>query len=156
MEQQSFVRPRIQAHLGSKTKLPGARGSPCTGVTVFKMGLSLPWHEPVLAKAVRTVYLRNAVIIGWRLNGLLPKHHSVPRGPSVLSSLGAPLRSFSHFIKSGRAFSSGGSSKTLGLVLAPHRTAPSRADKKREHYDSTQGAARERERCQNLTKIPDK
>jgi hypothetical protein len=31
-------------------------------------------------------------IIGWRLNGLLPKHHSVPRGPSVLSSLGAPLR----------------------------------------------------------------
>jgi hypothetical protein len=26
------------------------------------MGLSLPWHEPVLAKAVRTVYERNAVI----------------------------------------------------------------------------------------------
>jgi hypothetical protein len=32
------------------------------GVTVFEMGLSLPWHEPVLAKAVRTVNLRNAVI----------------------------------------------------------------------------------------------
>ena len=32
------------------------------GVTVFEMGLSLPWHEPVLAKAVRTVYLKNAVI----------------------------------------------------------------------------------------------
>jgi hypothetical protein len=33
-------------------------------------------------------------IIGWRLNSLLPKHHSVPRGPSVLFclSLGAPLR----------------------------------------------------------------
>jgi hypothetical protein len=32
------------------------------GVTVFEMGLSLPWHKPILAKAVRTVYLRNAVI----------------------------------------------------------------------------------------------
>ena len=31
------------------------------GVTVFEMGLSLPWHKPILAKAVRTVYLRNAV-----------------------------------------------------------------------------------------------
>ena len=31
---------------------------------------------------------------------------------------------FSHFIKSGRAPSSGCSSKTLGLVVAPHRTAP--------------------------------
>jgi len=31
------------------------------GVTVFEMGLSLPWHEPVLAKAVRTVYQRSAV-----------------------------------------------------------------------------------------------
>ena len=29
---------------------------------VFEMGLSLPWHEPVLAKAVRTVYQRSAVI----------------------------------------------------------------------------------------------
>jgi hypothetical protein len=26
------------------------------------MGLSLPWHKPILAKAVRAVYLRNAVI----------------------------------------------------------------------------------------------
>ena len=33
VEQQSFVRPRIQAHLGSKMKLRGARGSPCTGST---------------------------------------------------------------------------------------------------------------------------
>jgi hypothetical protein len=32
------------------------------GVTVFEMGLSLPWHEAVLAKAVRTVYQRIAVI----------------------------------------------------------------------------------------------
>ena len=49
---------------------------------------------------------------------------------------------FSHFIKSGRAPSSGCSSKSLGLAVAPprtapHRTAPPRADKKREHYDST-------------------
>ncbi len=29
------------------------------GVTVFEMCLSLPWHKPILAKAV---YLRNAVI----------------------------------------------------------------------------------------------
>ena len=51
------------------------------------MGLSLPWHEPVLAKAVRTVYLRNAVLFQYnRLEGgLLPKHHSVPCGLSVLS-----------------------------------------------------------------------
>jgi hypothetical protein len=66
------------------------------GVTVFEMGLSLPWHEPVLAKAVRTVYLRNAVIFQYNTVGgraaSHPKHHSVPRGPSVLSSLGAPLR----------------------------------------------------------------
>jgi hypothetical protein len=33
VEQQSFVRPRVQAHIGSKAKLPGARGSPCTGST---------------------------------------------------------------------------------------------------------------------------
>ena len=32
------------------------------GVTVFEMGFSLPWHEPVLPIAVRTVYQRNAVI----------------------------------------------------------------------------------------------
>ncbi len=66
------------------------------GVTVFELGLSLPWHKPILAKAVRTVYLRNAVFLfsqynrlGGR-NGLLPKHHSVPRGPSVLSLSGGP------------------------------------------------------------------
>jgi hypothetical protein len=33
---------------------------------------------------------------------------------------------FSHFIKSGRAFSSGCSSKSLGLVVAPLRSAPHR------------------------------
>ena len=32
------------------------------GVTVFEMGLSLPWHEPVLAKAVRTGYQRSVII----------------------------------------------------------------------------------------------
>ena len=50
---------------------------------------------------------------------------------------------FSHFIKSGRAPSSDCSSKSLGLAVAPLRSAPHRAalrrlaDKKREHYDST-------------------
>ncbi len=37
------------------------------GVTVFEVGLSLPWHKPTLAKAVRTVYLRNAVIFQYNL-----------------------------------------------------------------------------------------
>jgi hypothetical protein len=38
-------------------------------VRVFEMGLSLPWHEPVLAKAVRTVFQRNAVIFQYNSVG---------------------------------------------------------------------------------------
>jgi len=60
------------------------------GVTVFEMGLSLPWHEPVLAKAVRTVYLRNAVTFQYnRLEAEQPPTHT---SFSPLRSLGAPLR----------------------------------------------------------------
>ena len=61
------------------------------------MGLSLPWHEPVLAKAVRTVYQRNAVIFQYnRLEAERPLTQNIIQsladGLSCLS-LGAPLRS---------------------------------------------------------------
>jgi hypothetical protein len=57
------------------------------------MGLSLPWHKPILAKAVRTVYLRNAVIFQYkRLEAEQPPTQTSfsPSGPSVLSLSGGP------------------------------------------------------------------
>ena len=57
------------------------------------MGLSLPWHEPVLAKAVRTVYQRNAVIFQYnRLEAERPLTQTSLSScePSVLSLSGGP------------------------------------------------------------------
>ena len=57
------------------------------------MGLSLPWHEPVLAKAVRTVYQRNAVIFQYnRLEAEQPLTQTLLSScePSVLSLSGGP------------------------------------------------------------------
>jgi len=48
------------------------------GVTVFEMGLSLPWQEPVLAKAVRTVYQRSAVIF---------QYNPLKANPNIIQSL---------------------------------------------------------------------
>ena len=48
------------------------------------MGLSLPWHEPVLAKAVRTVYLRNAVIFQYNSVGSRTASH-----PTIIQLLRA-------------------------------------------------------------------
>ena len=64
-------------------------------VTVFEMGLCLPWHEPVLAKAIRTVYLRNAVIFQYNSVGgraaSHPNHHCGSQQTLCLvPSLGCP------------------------------------------------------------------
>ena len=64
-------------------------------VRVFEMGLSLPWHEPVLAKAVRTVFQRNAVIFQYNSVGgraaSHPKHHCGSQQTLCLvPSLGCP------------------------------------------------------------------
>ena len=62
-------------------------------VTVFEMGLSLPWHEPVLAKAVRTVYQRNAVIFQYNRSEAerpLTQTSLSSCEPSVLSLSGGP------------------------------------------------------------------
>ena len=70
------------------------------GVTVFELGLRLPWHKPSLAKAVRTVYLRNAVFLFSQYNRLGGRTASYPNIIQSLAdrlsclSLGAPLRSF--------------------------------------------------------------
>ena len=57
---------------------------------------------------------------------------------------GVPFRISLRIIKGDRASSSGCSTKPFGLApslrSAPHRTAPPRADKKREHYDSSRCA----------------
>ena len=58
------------------------------GVTVFEMGLSLPWQEPVLAKAVRTVYQRSAVI--FQYNPLKANPNISPSRTVCLVQLWAP------------------------------------------------------------------
>ena len=76
------------------------------------MGLSSPWHEPVLAKTVRTVYLRNAVLFQYnRLEAGRPPTQTsfsplrtvclvLSGGPTLVQS---PSRSFETARPVGRA-----------------------------------------------------
>ena len=79
------------------------------------MGLSLPWHEPVLAKAVRTVYLRNDVLFLYnQLEAGRPPIQTSSRTVCLVLSRGT------HFGLSRTANSRDGFFLLLLLLRTPH------------------------------------